>query len=142
MNERNIPQYLPKTCRVHFLPPRDSPDPGDQAEEAVEGADSPGERWRPPRLQDEGRLDGDAPGRGAPKPRGHEDAAGAGGVPELQGRKGSDAALPDHHAQRGAPVHGDAVARPRDHRGAGPAGVAGGTSGELSKFGLVIYVMQ
>lgn len=111
---------------------RDSAHVGHHAEEALEGDNSTGERWRVARLSNEGGPDGDASGRRAEQPGSGEDVARAGREPQLQGHEGVDAALLQRHLQNRPDAVRNVAPRPRDHRRPGFAGMAGSAPGFTS----------
>ena len=98
--------------------------------QAVPDGDGSGQWRRHPRLPHEGRQHRHAQGRDHQQRGDCEDHAGAGRLPQLQRQQEPHAPLPQRHPGHGPRHHGDAAARPRHHRGPGPAGLAGGPPGQ------------
>lgn len=119
---------MTKGACINFL--RNAFDGGGGDGALVARAAGVGERRRAARLPHARRHHVHAPRRREEQLRGGEDAAGPGRLAQLQGLQGPHAALPVHEPQRRPHAVRGAAARPRRRRGAGRAGMAGGSPGQ------------
>ena len=119
---------------------RDSslPDIRDQVPTLPDG-DGSGQWWSDPGLPDARRQHSHASGRDHQQPGDREDNAGAGGLTKLQGQQEPDASLPRRDPGDGPRHHRDSAARPRRDGSSGPAGMAGGSSGQTIIERLLKY---